>query len=294
MQRSLAIGMASAAVLAGCGEQTGQQYPELGQVRADIQYLQEPDVQNNANLSELNPARFNQVARFSIALAHGNHVGAIYSESPPSATVTRTAEFYRNVQQDLFDVAARYPTINMPLFTQADGRVTTVGKIKAALRMDQHPSAVMLTEGGAFTTYAESSSPGLPAGVTFKPSPASKLHETISFIGGAPSYFGDTIGLATEACQEALDVTTPNPADQITAQEVVCNTFGYAFGYADNRYSYQQYAMASDRNMHAMGTADGHFLRYMVLPPAAYDEIQAGQSPTDLAGIRDERNIPGS
>jgi hypothetical protein len=294
MQRGLAIGIASAAVLAGCGEQPGQQYPGPGQVRADIRYLQEPGVQNNVNLSGLNPARFKQVAKFSIALAHGDHTGAIYSEQPPSATVTRTAEFYRGVQQDLFDVAARYPTINLPLFTQAGGRVAAAGKVKASLHMDQHPSAVVLTEGGAFTTTAENSTPGLPAGATFKPLPVNKLHETISFIGGTPSYFGDTIGLATEACQAALDVTTPSRGDQITAQEVVCNTFGYAFGYADNRYSYQQYAAASDGNMHAMGTADGHFLRYMVLPPAAYAEIQRGQSPTSLAGIRDERNIPGS
>lgn len=286
--------MASAAVLTGCGEQAGQQYPELGQVRADVQYLQEPGVQSNANLSGLDPARFNQVAKFSIALAHGDHTGAIYSELPPSATVTRTTDFYRTVQQDLLDVAARYPTINMPLFTEVAGHVATTGKVKATLHMDQHPSAVVLTAEGAFTTDAEDSDPGLPAGVTFKPPPANKLHETISFIAGSPSYFGDTIALATEACQGVLDVTTPSRADQITAQEVVCNTFGYAFGYADSRYTYQQYATASDGNMHAMGTADGHFLRYMVLPPAAYAEIQDGQSPTNLAGIRDERNIPGS
>jgi hypothetical protein len=286
--------MASAAVLAGCGEQAGQQYPELTQVRADIQYLQEPGVENKVNLSGLDPARFNQVARFSITLTHGDHTGALYSESPVAKTISRTAEFYRTVQEDMLDVAARYPSINMPLFNQAAGRVTTTGEVKATLHMDQHPSAVVLTAGGAFTTTAESSDPGLPAGVTFKPSPVSKLRETISFIGGTTSYFGDTIGLATEACQAVLDVTTPSPADELTAQEVVCNTFGYAFGYADNRYSYQQYAAASDGNMHAMGTTNGFFRRYMVLPPAAYAEIQHGQSPTDLAGIRDERNVPGS
>ena len=289
MRKSMAIGLMSAAVITGCGEQNRPDYPEQAQVQADIQYLQQPNAQTTADLSKLMPDHFKQVAKFSMAVAGGQHDGALYSELPPSPTLTRTAQFYGSVQRHLFDVATRYPTIGLPL--SEDSNDKKVGKIVASLHFTKNPSAVVATAEGTLSTYAQTYAKGLPAAVTFKPASHSKLHETISIIAASGTYLSDTESIATEACQAALDVTTPDKADQLAAQEVVCNTFGYAYGYAINRYSYPQYTDATDTNRHAMGTADGHFFRYMVLPPTAYTQIQHNESPTALAGIRTEQNV---
>ena len=291
MRKGVAIGLVSTAVIAGCGEQARPDYPGQAQVQADIRYLQQPDVQGTADLSKLTPARFRQVAKFSMMVANKQHDGALYSELPPSPALTRTAQFYGGVQRHLFDVATRYPTIGLPL--GEDSNAKTVGRVVASLRFTTDPSAVVATARGTISTYTQTYAKGLAAAATFKPTPTNKLHETISVIAASSTYLADTESLATEACQAALDVTTPDKSNQLAAQEVVCNTFGYAYGYAINRYSYSQYREATDTNTHAMGTTDGHFFRYMVLPPAAYAQIQHNESPTALAGIRTEQNVTG-
>ncbi len=293
MHKSLvASGLAVALAANGCGEKFP--HSELpGHVRQEISYivndLHAP--QSLANFSKLKPARYNQVAKFSVHAAGVEYNGFTYSDQAVPYPDTAT-QLYSAVQGHMIDVvrAISSHAINLPVYNQGDNRYQ--GQTKSSLKPIKQPSVLVLTGKNEMSTIA-SQRTGVPSAVTFTPVNFPKLTDSISFIAPSGSRFWDADSVATEACNSKVDIETDNPANKNAAQEVICNSFGLAYAKALNGYSYAQYNQAADTNNNVMGTSNGHWIPFFILPETAYQQILENQSPTALTGVRSENGRNG-
>jgi hypothetical protein len=238
----------------------------------------------NIDMSGLIGKKFTAVKSYSFDEGEIHHEGNVYSTNPDGVS-TASTRLYGTVQIHMAKLVKKYPSIDIPVLDP--GEVETGDFTTAKLRFAKYASVLALVNTGEIKAYYQGKGAATPA-ITFKPERLEGLKQAVSFVAGSGSEFADTGAVATEACQAAVTVESDseNIEDNLAVQELICGSMGFAYQYAYTKAAYEQYVSGVDQIDTSTEMAVGEILKFLILPPAAYQELQNGKAPLSLEGIR--------
>lgn len=282
--RLLAMGVATAVAIGGCGEQNQAAPPaiqaEVSHIITDHAYQQ-----RGFEFDAVVPASLRHVASFSVRAAGVERSVEAYDEHFPEGPAKQAADLYVKAQAGEMDFAERFPRIRLPLLSHDEKG--SAGWLQTQLTATKSPSVLILTGSKDFSTSLQKQLSTLPAAATFYPSSSLKQKDTISFVGAVKGVSYNATGIGVEACQASVNVKTGSNTTQLTAQEVVCNSLGLAYSFAGLGASYQAYTEQADTTTPRINLPDGRrYLKFFVLPKTAYEQIEDGKIPSTAQGIR--------